>query len=549
MSEFAAERAMEILATELSAALSYDGEKLHAGPDQIEVPALRLKRQESDRLLDLKYALPSKAHGDDREKLLYMIIQQASPEGVPTMLDAVFRERVQDYLDIPDSLARTVIADAVRDAYWTKPAKNYYPIPFHSRIPLSFRLSRRVGDRPVAARYKLFGGEILPFLCWKDGKVNTEPIEQLFTVLASDEGFMLVDQLMVSAARRAADGRPDRASVDAIVSELSASVVEELQIGPFCAPALERFQKDLQVVLKLSDRLPRRDLIDMITVLFSLHIATYYYRLALVLGAEVDEAVRAGADPSSADEVEGLCDCNCPLESCSLAGTMRFRVGTGGDRPVSRQDGCAVAFREVDAQRLQPLSATIATANLIQTTWSQMGGPAGRPRLRELAKLLRQDSGFRERFDIAVSGVACLVACETGLATTAEDAARFGARRPGLFALREAVLASRRSSLKYHARDVVNQLVKREAVGGILIRTRGNVQFFEIDEEMLLVLVAVICENREIPYSEFLVGLRRYGLAPQDSAERLKLADALERLGMLRRYSDAGESTYVRYIS
>jgi DNA phosphorothioation-dependent restriction protein DptG len=141
-----------------------------------------------------------------------------------------------------------------------------------------------------------------------------------------------------------------------------------------------------------------------------------------------------------------------------------------------------------------------------------------------------------------------VLACETGLADSAESAVRLASKKPGAFALREVTLASRRSSLKYRGRDVVNQLVKREATGGILVRTRGNVQFFEVDEDMLFLLVAVICSEKEIPYSLFLEGLLRYGLEPQDAGERATLADALERLGMLRRYSDAGESTYVRYV-
>jgi hypothetical protein len=164
-----------------------------------------------------------------------------------------------------------------------------------------------------------------------------------------------------------------------------------------------------------------------------------------------------------------------------------------------------------------------------------------------LAEALSADAQFRRDFDLVASAAACILACDTGLATDADTAVRLAGQRPGAFALKQAVLASRRSSLKYHARDVVNQLVKRLRTGGNLIRTRGRVQFFEIDEDMLFVLVAVVCGDREIPFNAFLRGLTKYGLKPQDAAERAVLADSLERLGMLKRYSDAGESTYVRY--
>ena len=46
----------------------------------------------------------------------------------------------------------------------------------------------------------------------------------------------------------------------------------------------------------------------------------------------------------------------------------------------------------------------------------------------------------------------------------------------------------------------------------------------------------------------FLPALRAYGLAPQDAREEELLAEALQRLGLLDRYSDAGEATYVRHV-
>ena len=52
----------------------------------------------------------------------------------------------------------------------------------------------------------------------------------------------------------------------------------------------------------------------------------------------------------------------------------------------------------------------------------------------------------------------------------------------------------------------------------------------------------------DLPFREFLIGLAAYGLVPQHTAEEEQLARALERLGMLQRYSDAGEAVYVRHI-
>jgi hypothetical protein len=312
--------------------------------------------------------------------------------------------------------------------------------------------------------------------------------------------------------------------------------------GVFCQPSLDRFQRDLRTVLTMQ-QLPRRDLLDVLTALLSLHLAIYYYRVAVVLGEGVDRAIAA---TGQLGEVGGGCDCSGGLAGCSLAGRILFRVGTSGDRPVSMKDGCAVSYRDVDGSRLLSLSATIMTANFAQRIWAALGGPHGRPRPSELAAAARTNPELAHQFDTTASAFATLFALEKELATTAEEAAAYGRRSPGLFALREAVLESRRSRLKHLSRDVVNQLAKRES-GGSLIRTRGRVIFFELDEDFLFLLVKLVCGEGELAFDRFIGGLREYGLAPQSGDEETRLAAALEHLGMLRRYSDAGESIYVHH--
>jgi hypothetical protein len=544
---------IDLLQRELGSNIAVDGDVLLIGNARIQLPNFNVGKQKPDPLGDLKHAFPSKAHGDAREKLLYMIVQDASPSGRPAKesLDVYFRRSVQDTVPVTDALARTVLADAIRDAYWITPDSNTYPIPYHSRIPLSFRLSSQTkGGTLRDARYKLFPGRILPFMCWSGQQVDTAPIDALFDLLASEEGFSVLDKLALAAARDASHGRPDRAESSVLVEKLEnedPEVYAALKGGAFCPPTMQQFREDLLAVVSLKDRLPRKDVIGMLTLLLSFELAIYYYRVSHVLGADVDDVVRAAQDPADLAMTRESCTCNCPLEDCALAGRIKFRVGTGGDRPVSRQDPCVSAFADLDTRRLQPLVATIATANTLQAIWAQMGGQAGRPRLKALATQIREDDHFRADFDLAAAGAACEIALATGLALTPDEAVRLARRKPGVFALQETMLASKRRDLKYRGRDVVNQLVKPKASGGILIRTRGNVQFFEIDEDMLFLLVAVICRLEEMPFTEFLRRLRRYGLEPQDTQERSVLADALERLGMLRRYSDAGDSNYVRY--
>ena len=554
------QEAVALLANLLGADIQFDADGLHVRGQVISVPVLKVeKRQQADPMLELRYALPSRAHGDAREKLLFMLVQDAA-ESRPREFDGEFRSRLPRLVTIPDALARQVIAEAMQDAYWTRPERVPYLVPYHSSYPLSYRLSRSVAGRFVEARYKLFAGAIVPFLCWRDGKVDENLVGRLLDYLNETDGFSLIDRLMYKAVRDDQPARPSDADPSVLIGRLDAEVVSELQNRPFCPYALRQFQDDLTTLLNRAPLLPRRDVVDMLTALFSMHLASYYYRIALVLGEQLDEAIGASA---GIDPPQPACACNEGLEHCSLAGRIRFRVGSGGDRPVSKQDGCAVAYRDLDARRLNPLSATIATANVAQHIWSQLGGPdgpPGRPHLIDLATKLRSDSRFRAEFNLLAAAIAAMNLSLFDTEDTPDGIAKSVARNPDLFGLSESILATKRphkearptgrvmriDRLKYHGRDVVNSLVKR-ATGASLIRTRGSVIFYELEENMLFLVVLLICGDRELPFDTFVARMGRYGLAPQDDSERALLADALERLGMLHRYSDAGESTYVHY--
>jgi hypothetical protein len=537
-----ADQALELLTAELGVRLVLDGDALSVDGAAIELP-------DDWDPLDLRHALPSRAHGDAREKLLYTIVQDAyvhpdTTSGLPTRLDAQLRADLPEAVPLPEP-DRQIVAAAMSDAYWVTPKDRPYLIPYQALLPTSFVHATERPARPGeyrAARYKLFRGVILLFLCWSGNGVNTALVQDLLDVMNGTDGFTVLDDLLLKAARAAGASGADASVSD--LMRLGASLDADLADGAFCQPALDCFQQDLATVLTMK-RLPRRDLLDVLTGLLSLHLAVYYYRLSVVLGEELDQAIAASGQLDPPPDARG-CDCSGGLGACSLAGRIRFRVGTSGDRPVSLRDGCATAYRDVDSNRLLALPATIITANLAQGIWRGLGGPAGKPRLAELAAAARADVHLARRFNAAAGAFAALHAIEKELAATPREAAAYALRPPGLFALRESVLASRRSRLKHLSRDVVNQLAKRES-GGSLIRTRGRVTFFELDEDFLFLLVKLICADREISFAAFTAGLRDYGLAPQDADEERRLADALEHLGMLRRYSDAGESIYVHH--
>jgi DNA phosphorothioation-dependent restriction protein DptG len=165
-----------------------------------------------------------------------------------------------------------------------------------------------------------------------------------------------------------------------------------------------------------------------------------------------------------------------------------------------------------------------------------------------LAEALSEDDDFASKLDAGASAVAALYFSRRrppSKPVSVDQLVEIGTRRPGLFALREAITARRRTGLRNLSRDVVNQLLKRDR--GALIRTRGRATFFEMDEDLLFLLVKLICQDDQVDFGSFLGGLREYGLVPQDEQEEHLLIGALESMGMLRRYADAGESIYVSH--
>ncbi|HEY8201849.1 MAG TPA: hypothetical protein VII47_10890, partial [Actinomycetota bacterium] len=218
--------------------------------------------------LDLRHALPARAHGDQREKLLYVAVQDATAAPPPERTDHDFRDRLEELIPLPDARARSVLADAMREEYWVTPQDRPFLLPYHSALPLSFvhaRLDRK-SRTFIPSRYRLFRGVILPFLCWTGSAVNEELLGALLDVFNEKEGFTLLDDLMLAAAREAA-GDPGLASAPALV-ERDKGKLEALHGGAFCQPSLDRFQRDLQAVLSLP--LPRRDRLDALTGLLSL---------------------------------------------------------------------------------------------------------------------------------------------------------------------------------------------------------------------------------------------------------------------------------------
>lgn len=491
-------------------------------------------------LLDFRHALPGRGRGDQREKLLSAAVQDAA-EVPPAREDRELRSNLEHHIPTATTpLARRVLADVLGEQYWIRPRAtggrqaSPFAFPFHSAVPLNY-------THP--GQYKMFRGDILLFLSWTGEDFDRDLIERLLGLLNSRDDLTLMDRILLDAVADACgDGAPEQADAAALLQGKQAQKVRAgLEPGPFDQQALDGFRSDLRCVLDTP--LPRHDRIAAVMLTLSLHLGLYYYRLAFALGRGIEQCIAA----ASGDAARKL-----PWQD-EFRGRIAFRVGTAGDRPLSASDPCARAWRELDDRYLLALSANIVTSNLLATCWLAVD-PATSPPAPDpgaLARRMASDSAFARTIDAMAGGLAAIYA-DRAVQLTAEDTEAIARLRPGIYGLHEAVLADRRSRnrLKHHSRDVVNQLVRRP-FGGSLISTRGNVRYFELDEEFLYLLVKFVLGRRhsnQIPYRDFLSELAGYGLQPQDPQEVEVLASALERLGMLERYSDAGEAQYVRHL-
>jgi hypothetical protein len=496
-----------------------------------------------------RQAFPSAAHGDQREKLVYKIVQDATG-GSNRLLDDVFREQLADAVPLPDPFARQIVGAAIADEYWTVVKSLPYLIPYHTLLPQAFDHTQKVINPKApasgpkkAARYKLFSGAVLPFLCWTGSGVDRALVQDFLDVMNAQDDFTQLDELMFGAARAVAGEEPRRATADQLMqSDLWQEVEAALRGGAFWQPGLDQFQTDLRTVLGMQASLPRRDLIDMLTSLLSLHLAIHYYRVAVMLGERMDRALAAAAGLEEPAPARGT------PRGGPLAGRMLFRVGTRGDRPVRLVDPCVTTYRELTDRRLLALPAAITTMNLAHAVWEAVGGAPQRPDLEELAAAFRARDSRAALLDAGMAALAAIYWARTarGPEPGVDELLSVGLlRRPGLFALGQAITSRRRTGLRNLSRDVVNQLAQRET--GSIIRKRGPAVFFELDEDFLFLLVKLICQSEQVDFATFLQRLQDYGLAPQDGDEEALLVAALERLGMLRRYADAGESMYVSH--
>lgn len=528
---------------------------------QVDLPTKLTGEQQE--LFGLDGLLPTVPRADDRDKLLWRVIAEARPHDEPAaslLSDRALEQGIQAKLNLQPEAVRTVAA-AMKSRFFSSNKKLKVLLPVHAALPLNYA---HYGATGKASRYRMFNGGILPFLLWnsRTNEADRVLLSRLLEVTADNDALTELDRKFLEIALEQAPDPQAAPDGPALISRYRESLTRQMTSagGAFCQPSLDLFRRDLETVLETP--LPQPDMIEWVTLLLSLHLTVRLYRIAVVKGSELDLAVAAAAASQLALPPD-VTQCACAagqqpeecLKKCSLAGMLKFRTGSGHFRSVSDRDGCRSSYVEVDQRRLLDMPATLVTTTLACRAWAALGGgtAAEHRDLKALSEALARDEELRQTHGAACAAIAVLHrnAWRKGHATPDElhEAAATNASRPGLHALREEVRRSRSRDLRHQSRDIVNQLMLdvNLAGPGALITRNGTRGFYEIDEQLLLLLVRLICRDRQLPYESFLEELLVYGLAPQDQREQGTLADTLERLGLLVRYSDAGEAAFVHY--
>jgi hypothetical protein len=561
--------AMAALTTQIGTEVRFDGTRLLVAGIHVPLPTHEKGKNkgkplftgEKSELLGISGLLPTVPHGDDRDKLLWHVIADAAPKlSTPLLDDFVLANNLASRLALDPEASRVTAAALKQRFFSSRPTPTMLAV--HSALPLNYRHARLNPATNTASDtgYTMFDGRVLPYMLWDttQGGVSKNVIQDLLDTLATENELTVLDLKFLDIALENAPRPAATPDAEELIRRYESSFADEFKPigGPFCEPSLALFKQDLETVLHTE--LPRPDRTEWLTLLISLHLALRLYRIAVALGGDLDMAVAAAAQlPSPA----GARGCTCSgrdleqLQTCPLAGMLRFRTGSGHFRRVSGTDGCRAAYAEVDRRRLMDLLPTLVTRNLASRAWAAFGGgdAASRNDMGALATALNADLELRQILNAACAAMTVLHhdACKRGTATREEleRVSKTSDQRPGIHALREDIRHMRSRDLRRIGSSVANSLMLKMTVGrGALISRNGpSYGYFEVDEQLLVLLVRLVCRDRHVPFDHFLRGLRAYGLAPQDDTERDALANTLERLGLLERYSDAGEASFVHY--
>lgn len=488
-------------------------------------------------------AMPARPRGDQKERTFNLLIR----DGVNERLSIKEKKLIGDAPGgaggtfvrderIPEEL-RDVFGAILDDHYVIEGIKVRFLFPFHVALPAMYEFH---------GRYKMFNGKILAFLSQpNDGEAtfNTALIQRFYNLFNEQQDLNLLDKELLVLARNTAES-------DAIYEASATTLItrhygEEMQVpGALLPLAHERFQRDLETILTIP-RLNRRDKITSAINVFYVHLALYFQRLAWLLDEELAHVVAALTDRTvPLDRASGCFGGD--WGSSPFAGSILFRVGTGRTMPVKLTDGAVTSYREQNRRQLL-MPANLSVLGAAREVMAACGIDSSGATFVDLADAARANPATGAAFEEGLNGMATATVEALSGQDRADIERQIEAGAPGLSNLREALLKVGRTALRRHGRDIVHGLVLRGGRGYISRRGR-SLFFFEVGQDLLLLLAKLIVRDSQVPFRRFVEELRCYGFEPQSRAELDQLAETLRALNLLEKHSDAGEAMYVKHF-
>lgn len=486
--------------------------------------------------------MPSRPRGDQKERTFNLLIRDASeprlsvaeseligtaPGGADGSLAADDR--------VPPEL-QEVFGEILDDHYVIEGQKVRFLFPFQVALPAMFEFH---------GRYKMFNGKILAFLsqpCAAGDGFDRDLIDRFYALFNDEADLNLLDHELIRLARSTV-GSSETFTASA-KRLLERHYGDAQPPGALIPSAHLRFQQDLDTILSVS-RLNRRDKVTAAVNVFYVHLALYFQRLGWLLEEELSRVLGSQQDRTVPLAAAKLCFGGDWGDS-PFSGSIRFRVGTGRAAPVRMTDEAVTSYAEQNRRQLL-LPANLSLLGAAREVLLACGAPARVWTFSDMAAACREDPTLDRAFEEGLNLMAAATVENLSHGDRDDIERQVATGSPGLSNLREALLKVGRTALRRHGRDIVHFLVLRGGRGYISRRGR-SLFFFEVGQDLLLLLAKLIVRDRQMPFRQFLEELRAYGFEPQSRPEQDQLAETLRALNLLEKHSDAGEAMYVKHF-
>lgn len=425
-------------------------------------------------------------------------------------------------------------------------------------IPLAFHVLAVRSVPRGEADARGFTERTFLLLCRRaDGTLDVDLVRRLIERLRSDPRTLDLAQRTVLDALEPG-WTPDR--------EPRFALEDGERVIPFDPSAGRLFQEDLDRLLRA--RLSPADFFQALNLLLMLHLGLYQGRVAALLNPTMDLLLRemAGSSPENLRALERF-----SAEAARrhpFAGSLSCRAPDAGAlRPVSLQTPERMAFERLSVSLNRFHFNVILLAQVrrlgefyLRRRWEDPSEEVIREALRtplEIVRRMQEDEDFATYLHRATLALAVRYVHQQISEVSQEDAfRRIENAESGLHAMQTLYEMYNRQTSRNAAGSrayrtgvgVTSSLLKQNQYG--LVQGRNRVgPFFELGANLLplLLLVAIGPENEKAPVSRFLRRLEDYGLA-LDAAEQESLLQRLKAMGVFERFSDAGESAYVRNL-